>query len=125
MPKNPADRAKVRLWTYWCNSLFKPDLDLYKYELPHLKPDETANLYSRLNEHFSKWNQALQTSSFLLGEQITLADIHLFPFARQFMAAKPTFPGMETYSRLLVWLDQLVSRPSFEKVMQKRNSTSG
>ena len=29
-------RAKVRLLTYWCDSIFKPDLDLYKYDFPHL-----------------------------------------------------------------------------------------
>src|SRR4051794_35219908 len=25
MPSDPMDRAQVRLWTYWCDQIFKPD----------------------------------------------------------------------------------------------------
>lgn len=121
MPHAPQDRAQVRLWTYWCNSLFKPDLDLYKYELPNLTSEEVSQLTDRLHSHFSKWNQALQSQSYLVANQLTLADIHLFPFARQFLAAKPQFPGIENYPRLLEWLNQMINRPTFDRVMQKKS----
>src|SRR4051812_18612076 len=31
MPTTPGPRSEVRLWTYWCNHLLKPDIDRLKY----------------------------------------------------------------------------------------------
>jgi glutathione S-transferase len=56
----------------------------------------------------------------MIGDEISLADIHLFPFARQFMAIKPLFQGIENYPNLIQWLENILKRPSFEKVMEKK-----
>jgi glutathione S-transferase len=120
MPAEPSTRAEIRLWTYWCDHLFKPDLDLYKYELRSLTESDAESLRERLHQHFTKWETALETGPFIMGSQLTLADIHLFPFARQFMAATPPFPGVEKYLKLNQWLSSMISRSSFEKVMRLR-----
>ena len=119
MPKDPIARAQVRLWTYWCDYIFKPDLDLYKYELSKLPAEEAAALQTRLHEHFAKWNDALNSTGFLVGATFTLADLHLFPFARQFMRIKPPLAKMETYTKLQDWLTRMLARPAFERVMAK------
>lgn len=119
MPHGPVERAQVRLWTYWCDYIFKPDLDLYKYELANLDSEKTTALQNRLHEHFTKWNAALQATPYLVGNEFTLADLHLFPFARQFMAIKPSLPLIEKYASLQDWLARMLARPAFERVMSK------
>ena len=102
MPKDPCARAKVRIWTYWCDQIFKPDLDLFKYEFSILDEKSSQALIQRLHLHLSYWDAALKNGPFLLGSDLTLADIHLFPFARQFFGIKPGFPGIERYDTLSI-----------------------
>lgn len=119
MPRDALGKAKVRLWTYWCDHLFKPDLDLFKYERPELSAADAHALESRLHQALSRWENALQEGPFLLGTQFTLADVHLFPFARQFISIKPSLPGLEKYLKIADWLSRIVSRPAFKRVMTK------
>src|SRR5262249_7415765 len=66
MPATPEGRARVRLWTYWCNHLFKPDLDAYKYEwLKTLDEAGRAELLGRLRAHLGKIGEALEAGPFL------------------------------------------------------------
>lgn len=119
MPPPPSERAEIRLWTYWCDQIFKPDLDMYKYETKGLAPTELRNLLDRLESHLNQWELQLGKSQYLIGNSMTLADIHLFPFARQFFAIKPTYPELGKYPRLAQWLDKIINRPSFSRVIQK------
>lgn len=119
MPENPVLRMKARMWTYWCDHVFKPDLDAFKYELKNLNKEDASALRTRLNDHFTQWEALLQEGEYLFGNVMTLADIHLFPFARQFFAIKPAFDGLEKYSKLSAWLDRMVSRPTFAQVMKQ------
>ncbi len=119
MPQDSISRAQVRLWTYWCDQIFKPDLDLYKYDFAKMETDKKADLSTRLNQLLTHWNSQLKLSPFLLGNELTLADIHLFPFARQFFACRPPFENSSQYTHLHDWLARIVGRPSFEKVMGK------
>jgi len=122
MPASPLERARVRLWTYWCDQLFKPDLDLYKYERPKMSAQEVGELEARLHGYFYDWNEALVKSPFLVDAQMTLADIHLFPFARQFLRIMPALKGVEKYTALKAWLDTVTSRPSFDRVMEGKKN---
>jgi glutathione S-transferase len=125
MPLDPVLRARARLWTYWCDTLFKPDLDLFKYEFPKkgeartLKEEECTDLLKRLYEMLEHWDGALKSGQYLLGQEMTLADIHLFPFARQFTKLTPAFPGIEKFTHLQAWLVKMVARPAFDRVMAK------
>ena len=122
MPKDPVLRSHVRLWTYWCDYLFKPDLDLFKYDLSTLQETESKALIDRIHAHLQKWDQALQLHPFLLGEGMSLADIHLFPFARQLLAIRPGLPGVEKYTKITEWLSLMTQRPVFERVMKKQDN---
>ncbi|MDR3606437.1 MAG: glutathione S-transferase family protein [Oligoflexia bacterium] len=119
MPRAPLERAEVRLWTFWCNELFKPDLDAYKYEWPGLSADERQALLARLKASLEKLDSALDKAAFLMGPQITLADIHVFPFYRQLQKARPEFHEQFKTRHVDAWLGRITSRPSFERVMKK------
>ena len=119
MPKSAIMRAKVRMWSYWCDTIFKPDLDLFKYKFSTLTNEESLLLKKRLNDYLSMWDKSLKEELFMIGNDITLADIHLFPFARQFLSAKVNFPGIENYQYLAKWLERMVNRPSFINAMKK------
>jgi glutathione S-transferase len=114
MPKTPWGKASVRLWTVWCNQVFKPDLDLFKYELKNLDQPAAAALSLRIGAHLAKLERELERKPFLMGETLTLADIHLFPFYRQLQKVRP-----EPNEMLDSWLEKITARPSFLKVMKK------
>lgn len=119
MPSDPKARAVVRLWTFWCNCLFKPDLDAYKYQWEKLGEEEQAALTARLRAHLAKLEEALAHQAFLLGPELTLADIHVFPFLRQFRKARPEVLSHFPPGKIDAWLERIFTRPSFERVMAK------
>lgn len=124
LPADPAGRARVRLWTHWCAETLKGDLDEFKYDWETLNEDERAALLARLHAALEKLAAALSDQPFLLGESITLADIHLFPFYRQLTRARPKEPELLSYpASLNAWLERLVSRPSFVRVMARPSSS--
>lgn len=94
---------------------FKPLLDRYKYHTRH--PELPRSQHQQNGE---AWLQSLETllqqHPFLLADRITLADIALFPFIRQWHGAGgdslPHFP------RLLHWLNHHQSSPLFTAIMQ-------
>lgn len=121
-PSTPSGRAMLRMWTFWCNELFKPDLDTYKYEWESLTPPAQAELSERMAAHLDKLDQALARSPYIMGAELTLADIHLFPFYRQLQKSRPEFQAQFKTERLDRWLNSIVARPSFEQVMRKNKA---
>ena len=118
-PATPWGRAQMRLWTYWCNQIFKLDLDAYKYEWKELSEMDRAALLIRLNGHLRKLADALRGQAFLMGQQLSLADIHVFPFYRQLQKARsPDRGAFDQIPVLDEWLERIVSRPSFEREMK-------
>lgn len=119
MPSTPIGRARVRLWTQWCAEILKPDLDTFKYEWEPLSPEARDELLSRLRASLSRLESALIDRPFLLGEEFTLADIHVFPFYRQLTRARPKEPDLLPFPRVLnAWLERITSRPSFIRAMK-------
>ena len=119
-----AKNAKMRLMTYWCNEIFKPDLDAYKYEFKNMSTEDRAALIDRMEKHLFEMQKPLEKYPYLLGDNFTLADIHLFPFYRQFQKVQSErsdgLANMERFKRLDNWLARIIARPSFERVIQKR-----
>lgn len=122
-PATPAERARMRLWTVWCDSVLKPDLDRFKYEWAELAGDERAALLARLQAALARLDSALASGPCLLGQELSLADIHVFPFYRQLSRARPPLqsllPPEAVPHRANAWLERLTSRPSFTRVMAK------
>lgn len=119
LPSDPLVKAQVRLWTHWSNELLKPDLDSFKYEWKDLTPDLQDALLTRLKLRISELKAALAAGPFLMGDAFTLADIHVFPFYRQLQKSRPDFQALLGDTAVVdAWLDRIVSRPSFERVMR-------
>jgi glutathione S-transferase len=125
LPPSPSQRAKMRLWTHWCNQLLKPDLDAFKYEWATMSEDQKTELTARLHQHLDQLGQPLSTGPYLLGNELSLADIHVFPFYRQLQKANPAFPALFEKQRQMLdpWLERITSRPSFARVMEKKAKT--
>lgn len=103
---------------------FKQALDQYKYA--NRFPEQSADVYRAQGEIFlQKLENLLNQSPFLLGQQLSLADIAIFPFIRQFAAVDTAwFDGDNTntapYPALKAWLHQLVTSELFISIMQKQ-----
>jgi glutathione S-transferase len=98
---------------------FKTSLDKYKYHIRF--PEHSREDYRADGEVFlRKLEGQLSTSSFLLGPQITFADIAIFPFIRQFMNSDLNWFQQAPYPNLRKWLNVFLESDRFSYVMKKR-----
>jgi glutathione S-transferase len=97
---------------------FKRNLDRYKYAIRF--PEQPAEDYRSAGEQFlAKLELRLQQSDFLFGNTVSLADIAIFPFIRQFAAVDHDWFESTDYIKLKGWLQRLVTSALFEGVMAK------
>ena len=98
---------------------FKQALDKYKYAIRF--PEQFAEVYRAQGEVFlQKLENLLSQSKFLLGNQIRLADIAIFPFLRQFSGVDAAWYETAPYPKLKAWLKTLVECELFISIMQKQ-----
>ena len=97
---------------------FKTDLDHYKYW--ERFPAESQELYRARGEGFlSELEGLLGKQPYLLAGRITLADIALLPFIRQFASVDRGWFDQSPYPKLRAWLEQLVASDLFLAAMKK------
>lgn len=100
---------------------FKQALDKYKYAIRF--PEQSAIVYRLQGEVFlQKLEMLLNQSNFLLRDQLSLADIAIFPFIRQFAGVDSASFDAAPYPKLKVWLQCLVESELFLSVMEKQPS---
>ena len=98
---------------------FKQSLDKYKYAIRF--PEQSAQVYRAQGEVFlQKLEALLSQSRFLLSNQISLADIAIFPFIRQFSGVDAVWFENAPYPQLKVWLKVLIESELFTSIMQKQ-----
>jgi glutathione S-transferase len=98
---------------------FKQALDRYKY--PDRFPDLPAGDYRAEGEVFlQKLETHLTSSQYLLRETISVVDIAIFPFIRQFANVDKAWFEASPYPKLRVWLASLIESALFEQIMQKQ-----
>ncbi|MEI8295085.1 MAG: glutathione S-transferase [Alphaproteobacteria bacterium] len=98
------------------DTTFKHALDRYKY--PGRYPDETGANYREFCRVFLDKLEAL-LNPFLTGTTVTILDMAIFPFIRQFAQVDPKWFEEQDYQRLKEWLNSLASSPLFEQIMQE------
>jgi glutathione S-transferase len=97
---------------------FKQNLDRYKYAIRF--PEHAAEDYRQQGALFlAKLELQLQQTSFLLSNKISLADIAIFPFIRQFAAVDSDWFESSDYIKLKTWLQHMVESELFQGVMVK------
>ena len=97
---------------------FKHWLDRYKYADRHLEMSQTE--YRQKGEEFLQLLEELLTkNSYLLGKGITLADIGIMPFVRQFAHVNRDVFYNLPYPNLQRWLQDWLQHPLFLQAMTK------
>lgn len=97
---------------------FKTDLDHYKYAVRH--PEFTQAEYRARGEVFlNKLEGLLSDRDFLVTDHLTLADIALAPFVRQFCGVDPDGFWQAPYPRLQAWLAGFLESGLFKQAMKK------
>lgn len=96
---------------------FKHWLDRYKY----------ADRYEHTEEYYREQglvflttlNEKLSQSRYLMGDALTLADLAIFPFVRQFAHVDRNFLPTTHYQALQAWLSELLDSEMFTNIMKK------
>ena len=97
---------------------FKPQLDRYKYAERY--PQHPQTWYRSQGERFlDDLDQRLTHHAWLLGDRISIADIAIFPFIRQFALVDRAWFDASARLRLRNWLDGLLQAGLFTAVMHK------
>lgn len=97
---------------------FKKNLDKYKYA--DRFPEYPKEYYRSQCEVFLKLlNEKLQSKSYLMAEEISLADVAIFPFIRQFSLVDEEWFLNSKYQELKKWLKGFVESQMFKDVMKK------
>ena len=97
---------------------FKPALDLYKYAVRF--PEHSEAYYRERAEVFlADLNARLARHDCLMGDHLTLPDMAIFPFVRQFSNVNQDWFYASQYRHLIQWLDRLIGSELFQSVMQK------
>ena len=97
---------------------FKEYLDKYKYAARF--PEYSAEDYRQQAEgQLQILENLLGKSGFLLGDHMTMADIAIFPFIRQFAFVDKTWFDQSQYKHLQEWLEKILNMDIFTGVMKK------
>lgn len=101
------------------DSSFKQALDKYKYAIRF--PEQPAETYRMQGEVFlQKLEALLDQTRYLLAEHISMADIAIFPFIRQFSGVDSAWFETAPYPNLKTWLKGLIESELFVSIMEKQ-----
>lgn len=98
--------------------IFKPWLDKYKYSVGY--PERSEGDYRAQAEHtLQKYEQHLEGRKYFLGNRLSMADIAIFPFVRQFVFVDKAWFDNSQYQRTKMWLTDLLASKLFGLAMEK------
>ena len=97
--------------------LFKKWLDRYKYHDRY--PENSKEHYrKKCSDILSDYENQLNNTKYFLRDSISIADIAIFPFVRQF--ANVDYQWFENnYIKLTPWLEEICSSNLFIQIMKK------
>ena len=100
------------------DTVFKQHLDHYKYA--ERFPEHPAEYYRQQGEVFlATLELRLEGSSYLYSGRISIADIAIFPFVRQFVSVDKEWFNQSCYFKLQSWLQRLLDCEQFMAAMEK------
>ena len=100
---------------------FKSDLDHYKYA--DRFPEHSVDHYRQACEEFiEELETMLSVNNFLVTDQLTIADIAVFPFVRQFSLVDKNWFEQSPYKNVQRWLESLITTTLFQNIFQKHNN---
>ena len=100
---------------------FKDDLDHYKYADRY--PEHPMEYYRENGEEFlEELTELLQQNTFLSADHITITDIAVFPFIRQFAMVDKEWFDKSPYPELQRWLLAMLSSEWFIEAFKKHET---
>jgi glutathione S-transferase len=97
---------------------FKDDLDHYKYADRY--PEQSEQDYRQACEEFIfELEEMLSDSQYLLSDAMTLADIGVFPFVREFSLVDKDWFAQSPYPHVQRWLNKIIDSSLFKRAFQK------
>jgi glutathione S-transferase len=112
-------QSVIDRWVEKNDGPFKQILDQYKYPARYPDVQLAETLRQATSLFLGPINEQLKTSPYLLGPKISLADIAIFPFVRQFAAVDPDWLDQSGLNFLKQWLNAHLESSLFLSVMQK------
>jgi glutathione S-transferase len=115
MPEDPERRASVRSWMAFADDYFFPSVYRVRMGLQRgYSEDEIQEAKGKLDDALSRLERQLESGVYLVGG-FTLADIaHAGNFHRLRVLAKSGEVSLEKYPRVMVWIERVESRESYE-----------
>ncbi len=107
-------------WIALNDDAFKPLLDRYKYAARHPELTPAEHRSRALDAMIRPMQAQLQQTRWLVGPQISIADVALFPFVRQFAGVDLPWFDAQPLPALQVWLNTWLDASLFKAVMQKQ-----
>ena len=100
------------------DTTFKYHLDRYKYAERY--PEYPRSHYrSDAQVFLQQLENRLHMTRFLLGDAMSIADVAIFPFIRQFAAVDKNWFAQAPYPSLQCWLNIFLGSELFDEVMKK------
>lgn len=100
------------------DQVFKVNLDRYKYAIRY--PEQPMEHYRAQGAVFlQRLEVLLEQTPYLAGDTLSLADIALAPFVRQFAHVDRDWFEQAPYPRLNAWLERFLASELFTAVMAK------
>ncbi|MCC3862486.1 glutathione S-transferase [Pseudemcibacter aquimaris] len=97
---------------------FKQHLDKYKYSSRH--PELSKEEHRENGDFFlALLDERLKDKPFLNGDQITVTDLSVFPFIRQFAFVDKDYFDSRPYPHLQKWLERNLESDLFKSIMTK------
>jgi glutathione S-transferase len=117
--KDSFQSFEMQKWIAINDGPFKQLLDQYKYPERFPELARTEVLESAVNLYLLPLNQILENKTFLLGDKMSMLDIAIFPFIRQFVASDSKKFHDLPLKKLADWLNFFILSDLFHKAMAK------
>lgn len=105
-------------WITLNDDTFKPLLDRYKYAERHPEMSAVEHRAHALETMIHPMEAQLQQTRWLLGPHISIADVALFPFVRQFAGVNKTGFDNLALPAVQAWLHTWLASDLFNAVME-------
>ena len=116
---SPDNQARAQLYIQHNDGEFKSWLDRYKYADRY--PEHSERYYREQGEKtLNDIEHTLQQQPYLLGQHLSMVDIAILPFIRQFSAVDKEWFDQAYYPYLKAWLNQFLNSTLFQQIMIKR-----
>jgi glutathione S-transferase len=97
---------------------FKQHLDRYKYPTRFAGSNPLASR-TEASQDLALLDTLLTRTTYLADAHISLADMAIMPFVRQFASVDPNWFATQPWSALQRWLTSLIASPRFERIMEQ------